>query len=126
MTTAPESFSSAPQDAKAWDDVVAGGAEKIFDQYVRQLRHRRRIESATLALAFFGPILGFVVVISFLGTAAWLINRGYGIEGTFLGTVDIASLAAVFALGGASLIRPARDNAEPKPELEKKEAQQAA
>jgi hypothetical protein len=49
-----------------------------------------------------------------------------GIEGTFLGTVDIGSLAAVFALGGASPIRPPRDNAEPKPELEKKEAQQAA
>jgi hypothetical protein len=47
------------------------------------------------------------VVLSFLGTAAWLISDGWGIEGTFLGTVDIASLAAVFVLGRQAEERPA-------------------
>ena len=116
MTTDLASFSSAPQHAKAWNDVVDGGADKIFDQYVSQLRHRRRIESATIALAFFGPMLGFAVVISFLGTAAWLINRGYGVEGTFLGTVDIASLAAVFVFGAASFTRLPSADTERKTE----------
>jgi hypothetical protein len=39
-------------------------------------------------------------VLAFLGTSAWLIYKGFGIEGTILGTVDIASLATVFVLGG--------------------------
>jgi hypothetical protein len=71
----------------------------LLKDYHDQLVHRRRIEQAYVKLAFFGPILGFIVVLSFLGTAAWLIYEGRGVEGTCLGTVDIASLAAVFVLG---------------------------
>ena len=52
-----------------------------------------------IVLSFYGPALGFLVVLAFLGVAGWLISRGFGVEGTVLGSVDIASLAAVFALG---------------------------
>lgn len=57
------------------------------------------VELANVRISPFGPITVLIVVLSSLGTAAWLISEGYGIEGTFLGTVDIASLAAVFVLG---------------------------
>ena len=99
MTVTPGSGVPTPEEVKAWDDIAPGGAKILFEEYVCQLHHRRRMETASVTLAFFGPVLGFVVVLAFLGTAAWLINRGFGIEGTFLGTVDIASLAAVFVLG---------------------------
>ena len=55
--------------------------------------------SGDTALAFLGPILGLVVVLAFLGTAAWLIRSGFRIERTILGSVDIVSLAAVFVVG---------------------------
>jgi hypothetical protein len=38
-------------------------------------------------------------VLAFLGTAAWLIDTGHSLAGTFLGTVDLVSLAGVFVFG---------------------------
>ena len=98
MTTSDDS-GHGPAIAKAWERLVPGSAELLLRDYHDQLIHRARIERAYVRLAFFGPILGFVVVLAFLGTAAWLIYEGRGVEGTCLGTVDIASLAAVFVLG---------------------------
>jgi uncharacterized membrane protein len=100
VTTVPGPGAPTPEDVKAWNEVVPGGAQKLFDVYIRQLHHQRRMETANMTLAFFGPILGFVVVLAFLGTSAWLIYKGFSIEGTVLGTVDIASLATVFVVGG--------------------------
>jgi hypothetical protein len=97
--TTPVDSSQGPGIAKAWERLVPGSAELLLRDYHDHLIHRRRIERAYVRLAFFGPILGLIVVLSFLGTAAWLIYEGHGVEGTFLGTVDIASLAAVFVLG---------------------------
>jgi hypothetical protein len=96
----------AAHDAQAWQAVVPGSAAQILDQYIRQLKHRRRIETANVVLALLGPVLGFVVVLAFLFTAAWLIDRGHSVEGTLLGTVDIASLASVFVVG----VRQRRQN----------------
>jgi hypothetical protein len=98
MTT-PGGSEQGPGIARAWERLVPGSAEMLLNDYHDQLVHRRRVERSYVRLAFFGPILGFIVVLSFLGTAAWLIYEGRGVEGTFLGTVDIASLAAVFVLG---------------------------
>jgi hypothetical protein len=98
MTT-PNDSGQGPGIAQAWERLVPGSAEMLLRDYHDQLLHRRRIEQAYVRLAFFGPVLGLIVVLCFLGTAAWLIYEGHGVEGTFLGTVDIASLAAVFALG---------------------------
>ncbi len=117
-----------PEEAEAWEKVVPGSAEALFAEFRAQLGHRRQMELASIRLSFFGPVLGLVVVLSFLGTAAWLISDGFGVDGTFLGTVDIASLAAVFVLGRQSRERPvlragnraAREAAQlqPEPELE--------
>ena len=98
MTMSGE-FAQGPDAAREWEGLVPGSAKELLAEYRAQLKHRRRIEQAYVRLAFFGPVLGFIVVLSFLGTAAWLIYEGHGVEGTFLGTVDIASLAAVFVLG---------------------------
>lgn len=87
------------EDMKEWENLVPGSAGRLFDEYLLQLRHRRRLDISDVILSFFGPSLGFLVVLAFLGVAAWLINRGFGFEGTVLGSVDIVSLAAVFAIG---------------------------
>jgi hypothetical protein len=42
--------------------------------------------------AFFGPELGLVVALAFLGSiAAWLIYSGFAAAGTVLGSADIVS-----------------------------------
>lgn len=88
-----------PEDMEAWEKLVPGSANKLFDEYICQLQHRRKLDRADMVLSFYGPALGFVIVLAFLGVAGWLISSGFGIEGTVLGSVDIASLAAVFAIG---------------------------
>jgi hypothetical protein len=99
VMTVPESSPPTSEDVKPWNEVVPGGAQRLFYEYIRQLHHRQRMETANMTLAFFGPVLGFVVL-AFLGTAVWLIDKGFSIEGTVLGTVDIASLVAVAVFGG--------------------------
>jgi hypothetical protein len=88
-----------PEDMEAWEKLVPGSANKLFDEYICQLQHRRKLDKADMVLSFYGPALGFIIVLAFLGVAGWLISSGFGIEGTVLGSVDIASLAAVFAIG---------------------------
>lgn len=88
-----------PKDMEAWEKLVPGSASKLFEEYICQLQHRRELDKTDMRLSFYGPALGFIVVLAFLGVAAWLINSGFGLEGTVLGSVDIASLAAVFAIG---------------------------
>jgi hypothetical protein len=88
-----------PKDMEAWEKLVPGSANKLFNEYICQLQHRRKLDKLDMVLSFYGPALGFLVVLAFLGVSGWLINRGFGIEGTVLGSVDIASLAAVFAIG---------------------------
>jgi hypothetical protein len=68
-------------------------------EFLAQLKVKRRAENARINLAYIGPIFGLLVVLSFLGVSAWLINGGHNVAGTFLGVVDIVSLAGVFVLG---------------------------
>jgi hypothetical protein len=98
MTAADES-GPTPREVEKWNAVLAGSGDKLFTEYVCQLRHQRRLETAKVALAFYGPLLGFLVVIGFLVTAGWLIHSGHAVAGTFLGVIDIVSLAGVFVLG---------------------------
>jgi hypothetical protein len=88
-----------PAEVKKWDELSPGASEQLFQEYLLQLRHQRRMQAAKMALAFFGPILGFLIALSFLGISAWLIHQGHGLEGTALGVIDIVGLAGVFALG---------------------------
>lgn len=93
----------APEDMKAWENLVPGSANKLFEEYICQLQHRRKVNTVDMIFAFYGPALGFIIVLVFLSAAVWLINKGFSVEGTVLGSVDIASLAAVFAIGNRSI-----------------------
>jgi hypothetical protein len=101
-----------PEDMEAWEKLVPGSANKLFEEYICQLQHRRSLDKGDMFLGFFGPTLGFMVVLAFLGVSAWLISSGFGVEGTVLGSVDIATLAAVFAIGNRNnvALRSADEN----------------
>jgi hypothetical protein len=88
-----------PAEVKKWDELSPGAGSQLLGELLCQLRHQRRMRAANMILSFYGPFLGFAIAIAFLAVAGWLIHEGHGVEGTFLGVVDIVSLASVFALG---------------------------
>lgn len=63
-------------------------------QLIMNQRYRRERESFWLNIA--GLASGWSVSLAFLGVSGWLINGGYQVSGTVLGTVDIVSLVTVF------------------------------
>jgi hypothetical protein len=77
---------------------------ELKTEFLELLKVKRRAENAKITLAYLGPVFGLIVVLSFLGVSAWLINGGHNVAGTFLGVVDIVSLAGVFVLGNPPAI----------------------
>lgn len=67
-----------------------------------QLTHIRRVETAQIALQFFGPILGSVVVLVSLFVGVWLISNGHTSQGALIATIDLVGffLALIFLLRG--------------------------
>jgi ABC-type bacteriocin/lantibiotic exporter with double-glycine peptidase domain len=86
------------QDAKEWEQLVPKSAEKIFLQQSATLTHRHRVETAQVALQFFGPFLGAVVVLVSLFAGVWLILKGHSTEGALIATIDLVGffLALLF------------------------------
>ena len=66
------------------------------------LTHIRRVETAQIALQFFGPILGSVVVLVSLFVGVWLISNGHTSQGALIATIDLVGffLALVFLIRG--------------------------
>jgi len=90
------------QDAKEWERLVPGSAAKIWAEQSAQLTHIRRVETAQIALQFFGPILGAVVVLVSLFVGVWLIYNGHSSQGALIATIDLVGffLALIFLLRG--------------------------
>jgi ABC-type bacteriocin/lantibiotic exporter with double-glycine peptidase domain len=90
------------QDAKEWERLVPGSAAKIWAEQSAQLTHIRRVETAQIALQFFGPILGAVVVLVSLFVGVWLIFKGHTSPGALIATIDLVGffLALIFLLRG--------------------------
>jgi hypothetical protein len=57
-----------------------------------------------MALQFFGPILGAVVVLVSLFVGVWLIYNGHSAQGALIATIDLVGffLALIFLLQGRS------------------------
>jgi len=90
------------QDAKEWERLVPGSAAKMWAEQSAHLTHIRRVETAQIALQFFGPILGSVVVLVSLFVGVWLISNGHTSQGALIATIDLVGffLALVFLIRG--------------------------
>ena len=77
------------QDAREWERLVPGSAAKIWAEQSAQLTHIRRVETAQMALQFFGPILGAVVVLVSLFVGVWLIYHGHASQGALIAMIDL-------------------------------------
>jgi hypothetical protein len=77
------------EDAKEWEQLVTGAAAQIWADQRAQLRHHRRVETADMALRFFGPILGAGVVLVSLFVGVWLISNGHASQGALIAIIDL-------------------------------------
>jgi uncharacterized membrane protein len=97
-----------PADLAEYKQVYEELPAEMWGEVVSELAHRRTQEKAASRRMTTGQWLGFVVALAFLGVAAWLINGGHDVAGTFLGTVDIVGLVAVFVIGQRNSDKPAK------------------
>jgi uncharacterized membrane protein len=101
-----------PPDLLAgYEQVLPGAAERIFAMAEGQAKHRQALERTVVVgghrRSWAGLIVGGIVAFAFLIAAYRLIQAGHSLAGTFLGTVDLTGLVAVFVLGRASQRRDA-------------------
>jgi uncharacterized membrane protein len=93
----------APEVLADYDAVVPGAAKIIISQFTKQSDHRMGLESTALKWEIIranaGLIMGGIVALAFLGVAAFLIYNDHDWAGAALGTVDLASIAAIFVIG---------------------------
>ena len=92
-----------PDILARYDEIVEGGAERIFVQFEEQARHRRGLEHLDLTWgivrSFAGLVAGLVVVLAMVWASYELIMAGHDVAGSILGTGSLATLAAIFAYG---------------------------
>ena len=69
----------------------------------QQSTHRMALEKHVVTgdsrRSYLGLILGFIIALTFLGGAIFLIYNGHTVPGLLLGGLDLVSLVSVFVIG---------------------------
>ena len=95
-----------PNILRGYEEIVPGAAERIINLLEKQSTHRMGLEDFTVkadaSRANRGLFAGVAVTLSFGVGAVYLIASGHDIAGTFLGTIDLASLVGTFIYGTKS------------------------
>lgn len=82
-------------------------AELIRYREQTRIELARREQTLHYRTVRIGQVSAFIIALSFLGCATFLIASGYSVSGTILGTVDIVALVTVFLATTRSGDRPA-------------------
>lgn len=95
-----------PDALQEYDRIVPGAAERILRMAEKQAEHRQYLEKTVIVgdtkRANWGLAAGFIVAMSGLGAAVWLVATGNAVAGTIIGSADIVGLASVFVYGTVS------------------------
>jgi uncharacterized membrane protein len=114
-----------PEDLQRYDQVMPGLADRIVSMAEREQMHRHAMQEVSvrggLDIAKRGQLLGFAIAIIVLGVALALVLLGHETAGTVIASVDLASLAAVFAVGRQQAAAAERKR-RPSSDEKKKEA----
>lgn len=93
-----------PDILKGYNDLVPGAAKQILDTFNDQSHHRMRLEEkvidSDIHRSWAGLAAGAVISLAVLLIARELILAGHAIEGTFLGTIDLATIVGIFVYVG--------------------------
>jgi uncharacterized membrane protein len=93
-----------PDILKGYEELVPGAAKQILDTFNDQSRHRMALESKTIDSdihrSWAGLAAGTVICLAILVIARELILAGHALQGTFLGTVNLATIVGIFVYVG--------------------------
>lgn len=92
-----------PEILSAYNQIVEGGAERIFQKFEHQSEHRMELESFAvkeeIKQSGRGQIFGFIIAIFGLALAGLMAYLGHDNFAMVLGGGTIVSLATVFVVG---------------------------
>lgn len=92
-----------PETLKSYDEIVEGGAERIFKMAENQSSHRMAIENkaitSQLQQGVTGQWMGFVLGFLGLAVAFGLAFLGHDTVAGIIGSTTIVGLASVFVIG---------------------------
>jgi uncharacterized membrane protein len=92
-----------PELLRQYEEIVPGLAKEFGEAFVRQGKHRQRMEWNHLIhgiiRSYAGLVAGLIIVLAFGYLAFLTIMAGHEVPGTIFGTVDLVALAGVFVYG---------------------------
>ena len=92
-----------PEDLEHYDQIVPGGAERLFAMAEREAKHRQDIERTALSSVAhegrLGQILGIVAVVFLSATAVACAYLGHGAAAATIGGGTIVGVVTVFVTG---------------------------
>ena len=92
-----------PNTLAGYNNVVSGGAERIFKEFEEQSAHRRNMEKRVIVcdnmLSVTGQIIAFIICLLFGGAGVYLIIQGFQWAGSIIATFDLVGLVSVFVYG---------------------------
>ncbi len=84
-----------PDILRGYNDLVPGAAKQILDTFNDQSHHRMNLERKTIDSdihrSWAGLAAGTLICLAILAVARELVLADHSLEGTFLGTIDLAS-----------------------------------
>lgn len=96
----------SPQELADYETLIEGAADRILTAFEHQSEHRMtqedRVIGSDIRLAYAGVTCAFIIAMSLLGLAGWLVWQGHNVEGTILGTFDVTAIVGTFIYGTRS------------------------
>lgn len=92
-----------PDVLREYDAIVANGAERIFQGFEAQTKHRLQLEDfavkSQIKQSGRGQIFGFIIAVLGLGLATVLAIYGFEILASVIGGTTLVGLVTIFVLG---------------------------
>ena len=92
-----------PSVLSEYERVLPGLPSRIVNMVEEEAKHRHKMQSKIINLAFFrsfaGLITGFIFALLVLGIAVWLIQKEQYVLGILIASCDLASITTVFVVG---------------------------
>jgi uncharacterized membrane protein len=86
----------SPDILRRYDQVVTGGATRIFDMAEREQAHRMDMDRQNAAAANRGQLFGFIVAVLGIGGGIVLVGIGKPVSGMSVFALCLASLLGAF------------------------------
>ena len=96
----------SPDSLAEYNNVIPNAAERIFNEFESQSKHRREMERrvirSQIIQSYIGQSSALLIALTFLAAAIWCISNGHDVAGSIIGSVDLVALVTIFIQGKKS------------------------